>query len=133
MEEIKALNEAYAEIQAVGGDMIAISPQIAASTERQMNEGGIQFSILVDENNSVGKAFQLVYEFPDDLRRLYESVFKLDIANKNGVAAWELPIPARFVVDQSGTVLDVKADPDYRFRPEAQDAISILKSLAGGR
>ena len=129
VEEIKALNDAYDDIKAAGGELIAISPQLSTASKKQMEDAGLRFSILVDHENAIGKAFRLTYKFPDDLRGLYESVFKLDIAAKNGSTNWELPIPARFVIDQTGTVLDVKAEPDYRFRPEAQDSVSVLHSL----
>lgn len=128
-EEVKALNEGYEAIKTEGAEMIAISPQTASASEKQMKDGDIQFSILVDEDNAVGKAFNLVYDFPDDLRNLYSGVFKLDIAQKNGVSSWQLPIPARLVIDQHGIIRDVKADPDYRFRPEVTDTIELLKRI----
>jgi peroxiredoxin len=129
VEEIKAFNEAYDEIKALGAELVVISPQATSFSEKQQRELGLKYSILVDENNEVGKAFNLVYSFPDDLRSLYSGVFKLDITQKNGANAWELPIPARFVIDRSGTIRDMKADSDYRFRPEPSDSVDVLKAI----
>jgi peroxiredoxin len=129
VEEIKALNEAYDSIKAEGGELVVISPQGALFSEKQQKELSLKYSLLVDEDNRIGKAFRLVYTFTDDLRDLYSGTFKLDIAQKNGTNDWQLPIPARFVIDRTGTIRDVKADPDYRFRPEPSDSIAVLKAL----
>jgi hypothetical protein len=32
-------------------------------------------------------------------------------------------------VDTSGTIRDVKADPDYRYRPDPSAALAVAKSL----
>lgn len=129
VEEVKAFNDAYDEIKSLGAEVVLISPQTANHSGKQQKELSLGYSILVDEGNKIGKAFNLVYSFPDDLKNLYSSVFKLDIARTNGEGVWELPIPARFVIDQSGTIRDVKADPDYRFRPEPYDSVEVLKTL----
>lgn len=127
--EVNALNEAYDVIRAEGAEVVAISPQAPNGSEQQMKEGNLRFSILVDPENEVASKFHLVYTFSEDLRGLYEGVFKLDIARKNASSQWQLPIPARVVIGRDGIIRDVKADPDYRFRPEPSDTIEVLKRL----
>ena len=129
VEEVKALNQSYAEIKATGAELVVISPQGFSHTEKQQKDLELDYSLLVDENNSVGKAFRLTYSFPADLKDLYLNTFKNDLAKHNESSTWELPIPARIVIDQQGIVRDVKADPDYRSRPEATDSVEVLRRL----
>src|SRR5262245_56368982 len=63
-----------------------------------------------------GAAFGLAFTLPEDLREVYRS-FGNDLAQKNGDPSWQLPVPARFVIDAKGIVRSVEADPDYRYRP----------------
>lgn len=129
VEEVKVLNHVYSQIRETGADLVVISPQSLTRTEKQANEIHLQYNMLVDEDNRTGKAFGLVYEFPDYLRLLYLKRFGNDIQQINEGTAWELPIPARFVIGQDGRILDVKADADYRYRPEPLETVTFLKTI----
>lgn len=85
--------------------------------------------MLSDTGNALGKALGLVYSFTDDLHGIY-NFFKLDIPAINEAGGWELPMPARIIAGTDGIIRDIKADPDYRSRPEPSEAIEIVKSLA---
>lgn len=85
--------------------------------------------MLADTNNQIAKTFGLVYTFPEDLKNVYRSVLKLDIQAINEASVWQLPIPARFVIDGNGVIRDVKADPDYRYRPEPSEVFDIAREV----
>jgi peroxiredoxin len=127
--EVRALNEVYDQFREAGIELVVLSPQSPDSTRKQAATGKLKFNLLVDKNNEIGKAFGLVYTFPDHLKDVYSNVFKLDIQALNEASNWQLPIPARFVIDGSGVIRDAKADPDYRYRPEPSDVFDIAKKL----
>jgi peroxiredoxin len=89
----------------------------------------LKFNLLVDKDNEIGKAFGVVYTFPEDLKNVYLNAFKLDIQAVNEASVWQLPIPARFVIDGNGVIRDAKANPDYRYRPEPSEVLDIVKNL----
>jgi peroxiredoxin len=127
--ELRALSEIADDVTKAGGAIVAISPQ---APEQQDAEAlaGIRFPVLYDRDNAVGKQFGLVYDFPDDLKQLYQNVFKNDISLQNGVDAWQLAAPARYVVSRDGKIVDAHVDPDYRYRPEPLVTLSVLKQYA---
>ncbi|WP_159732170.1 peroxiredoxin-like family protein [Sphingobacterium sp. 18053] len=129
VEEVKILNSVYPQIQEAGADLVVISPQSFSRTEKQAAEIHLQYNMLVDEDNKIGKEFGLVYEMPDYLKDLYFNTFSNNIQEINEGSAWELPIPARFVIGTNGKIIDAQADPDYRQRPEPIDTVNYLKSL----
>jgi len=129
VEEIKALNTFYPQFQENKADLVVLSPQSLERTQKQANELHLKYSLLVDDDNKTGKAFGLVYEFPQYLKDLYQGRFNNNIQQINGGSAWELPIPARFVIGQDGKILDVFVDPDYRFRPEPIATANLIKNL----
>jgi peroxiredoxin len=130
VEEVKALDLFYPQIQENGADLVVLSPQSFTRTEKQAEELHLKYNLLVDDDNKTGKAFGLVYEFPQYLKDLYTERFNNNIQEINEGSAWELPIPARFVIGQDGNILDVLVDPDYRFRPEPLVTIAFIKNLA---
>jgi len=128
--EVRALNEVYDQFQQAGIELVVLSPQSLDRTQKQATAGKLKFNLLVDKDNEIGKAFGLVYTFPEDLKSVYLNVVKVDIQAVNEATSWQLPIPARFVIDGSGIIRDVKADPDYRYRPDPSEVFDIVTKIA---
>ncbi len=47
----------------------------------------------------------------------------------NGDDSWELPLPARLVVDGQGVIRSIDAGVDYTRRPEAEASVEVLKTI----
>jgi peroxiredoxin len=67
--------------------------------------------------------------YPDYLIDLYRNVFKNDLAVVNGDPSWTLPVPARFVIAQDGTILYAEVSPDYTRRPDPAELLPALQGL----
>jgi peroxiredoxin len=128
--EVRALNDLYDQYQQAGIELVVLSPQSPDRAAKQAADDNVKFNLLVDVNNEVGKSFGVVYTFPEDLKNVYLGAFKIDIPAINDTSVWQLPIPARFIIDKGGIIRDVKVDPDYRYRPEPAEALAIAKSLS---
>lgn len=90
----------------------------------------LTFPILWDEKCLVAQSFGLAFTLPEDLRQVYLS-FGNDLAIRDGDPSWQLPVPARFVVDGGGIVRAVQADPDYTYRPEPETTLEALRAVVG--
>lgn len=91
----------------------------------------LSFPILNDPGNRVADQFGLTHTFPDYLREIYLG-FGLDLPRFNGDDSWQLPMPARYVIDRSGTITNAEAHPDYTVRPEPAETIEILEQMQNG-
>jgi peroxiredoxin len=80
----------------------------------------------MDLGLGVARDYGLTFQVPDDLRRLYLELFKLDLVRFNGDESWQLPIPATFVVDPDGTIVFASADPDYTVRAEPSEILAAI-------
>jgi len=89
----------------------------------------VTFEVLRDQGNEVARRYGIVHELPNDLREVYAK-FNIDLPAINGDGTWTLPIPARLVIDRTGVVRSVDADPDYTRRPEPATTVEVLRSLA---
>ena len=89
---------------------MAISPQLPEHNGELIKHRQLSFEILTDRGNEVAAKFGLRFALPQYLRDLY-ATFPLDLAKFNGDASWTLPIPARFVIDRTGTMTGVALGP----------------------
>jgi peroxiredoxin len=117
------------DIEALGGSLVVVSPEQPTYIAPMAAKQKLSFPILWDANSQVAQAYGLAFTLPDDLRQVYLG-FGNDLAVKNGDPSWQLPVPARVVVDRQGIVRSVEADPDYRYRPEPASTLDVLRKVA---
>ena len=127
--ELRAFQQALPEIQAAGASLVAISPEKPDDTLSTAEKNALNFEVLSDVGQRVGRAFGLVYEFTDELKSAYAE-FGLDIPSKNGAEEWALPISATYVIDRQGTIIYAYTDADYRDRADPAEILDVLKTTA---
>ncbi|GHD00156.1 peroxiredoxin-like family protein [Novosphingobium pokkalii] len=127
--ELQALQATLPEFAKLGASLVAISPQTAVNSRKSVRQNELGFPILSDTHNDVAAAFGLRFELPDYLVELYKSL-KNDLPAFNGDASWTLPMPARYVIGQDGTILYAEVNPDYTRRPEPEDMLPALRRAA---
>ena len=108
---------------------MAVSPQVPGKNAEIREKHRLDFPVLSDPGNAWARQLSLVFKLPDDLRAIYEA-FGSVLPDFNGDDSWELPIPARLVVDGGGAIRGIDADPDYTRRPEPEATLEILRGLA---
>lgn len=126
--QLRAYQRALPEIAELGGQILAISPQLPDGSLSVSEKNALEFEILSDASNAVGRSFGLVYALPDELR----AVLKLNgkaLPGINGDESWELPVPATFVIGQDRRVALAYVDIDYRRRLSPEEIIATLRSL----
>jgi peroxiredoxin len=130
--ELVALQTILPELTALGGTLVAVSPQLPEHNRELIRTRHLTFEILTDRGNEVAARFGLRFKLPDYLRQLY-ATFPLDLEKFNGDASWALPIPARFIIDRQGIIRMAESDPDYTTRPEPRDTLEALRALTQQR
>jgi len=127
--ELQALEAVKSQFDKYGASLVAISPQTAPNSRKSVRQNKLSFPILSDVRGKVGAAFGLRFELPDYLVELYKGL-KNDLPAFNDDPNWTLPIPARYVIGQDGTILYSEVNPDYTHRPEPEDMIPVLQREA---
>jgi peroxiredoxin len=126
--ELYALQQVLETLKQPNATIVAITPQLAQASRDLAEKRHITFYLLSDPGNVYAAKLGLRFELPDDLKAVYLS-FGNDLAKRNGEGSWTLPMPARLVIDRGGIVRAVDADPDYRYRPEAQKTVEDVRAL----
>lgn len=123
--ELAALQEVNQAVQSAGAAIVAVSPQLEKYSKQVVKKNGLEFPVLQDQGNGLAKHCGLVFDLPDDLKTLYTG-FGIDLERFNGNEHWQLPMPARYIIDRTGKIIDAHVSVDYKERPEPS---SILKAL----
>jgi peroxiredoxin len=128
--ELKAYQEILPQITAAGASLVAISPEKPDDTLSTAEKNALAFEVLSDVGQKVGRAFDLVYEFTDELKTAYQG-FNLDIPARNGAPdEWALPVSATYVIDRAGVIIYAYTDPDYRDRADPREVLKVLTKKA---
>ncbi|MFC3675415.1 peroxiredoxin-like family protein [Ferrovibrio xuzhouensis] len=125
--ELQALEAARPDFEALGATLVAISPQTAPNSRKSVRQNKLGFPILSDVKGETGAAFGLRFSLPDYLVALYKGL-KNDLPSFNDDPDWTLPMPARYVIGQDGTILYAEVNPDYTRRPEPEDMLPVLQT-----
>jgi peroxiredoxin len=126
--QLRAYQRALPEIAALGGRIMAISPQLPDGSLATAEANKLEFDVLSDLGNSVGRAFGLVYALPDELRAALQSNDKA-LPRINGDDSWELPLPATYVIASDGRIAHAAIELDYRQRLAPETIVATLQSL----
>ena len=126
--ELEALQASLPEFEARGARLVAISPIRGPFIKQAVEKNDLEFPLLLDPGNRVASEYGLTFTFPDDLRQAYLQL-NIDLERFNGDDSWTLPMPARYVIDTDGTILDAEVNPDYTERPEPEETLAILDRL----
>jgi peroxiredoxin len=124
---VGAVIQAQSQITALGGQVVAIVPEVQELAAQFKSDAGAPFPILTDLDNGYALSLNLAIWLGAEIQRLLSH---LDLSKFHGNDGWVLPIPATFVVGRDGLVKARFVDPDFRKRMEIDDLISALR-IAG--
>ncbi|BDT74311.1 thiol-disulfide oxidoreductase ResA (plasmid) [Comamonadaceae bacterium OS-4] len=124
--ELRAWQSLLPGLQKFGAQLIAISPQLPDNSLSTAEKNELAYPVLSDSSLAAATAFGIAFTLPPELVDLYSKVGN-DLPTINGNGQWVLPIPATFVVDESGKVMYRHVESDYRQRAEPSDVLELLR------
>jgi len=125
---LHALRESLPRFQALGAQLIAVTPQTPDKSLEQFKAAPRGFDVLSDLDSTAMRAYRLLFEVDPDLAAVYRK-HGLDLIEYNGPGRNVLPAPGTFVIDRDGIVRAMQADTDYTKRMEPADILRALEAL----
>jgi peroxiredoxin len=126
--ELRTLQKYLPKIEQLNAKLVAISPQKPDYSLSTIEKNELTFEVLSDVGNQVARKFGLVFTLSEELRPIYQS-FGIDIPAHNGNETFELPLPATYVIDQNGMIVQGFVKADYTQRLDPEKILAILKNL----
>jgi len=128
--ELRALQFVLPQLKALGALLIAVSPELPDNSLTALEKTVLDYSIASDLGLAVARAYGLVFRLPGDLHDALLAA-GLDLTRRNGGDGWELPIPATYVIAQSGLIRFAFVDADFSHRFEPQEIVTLLRERPG--
>ena len=122
---VGAVVQALDRIKALGGQVVAIMPEVQQFAEKFKSDSDAPFPVLTDLDNGYALSLNLAIWLGTEIQRLLSYQ---DMKSFHGNDGWVLPIPATFVVGRDGLVKARFVDPDFRKRMEIDDLIAAFRA-----
>ena len=127
--DMAELNHHLDEIKDLGATLVAASPELPQFLNKIVMMHNLNFDILFDDRNELADQFGVKWQYQDDLKALYRDKFQINLEYQQGNPDWTLPLPSRFVIDQSGLIRYAESKIDYRERPDPVHMLDALRAI----
>ena len=121
------LQEHLPEFKKAGATLLALTPELPDNSLNTSEKNNLEFTVLSDIGNTVGKTYGVVFELTKEVASIYQEGFGLN--QKNGDNSNELPLAATYVIDKKGVIQYAFLDADYKERAESKEIVSALNKL----
>ncbi len=92
----------------------------ATHSSRKLN-----FPLFSDSSVELAEKFGLAFHMDDETVALYLEKFKIDLEKASGEKHHNLPVPAVYVLDASGTVTFMYSNPDHTARLSNEELLAV--------
>jgi peroxiredoxin len=125
-KHLSSLQEHLKEFQDKGVFVIVVTPEKLEKTKETGDQYNNEFSIIHDTGNTIMNDYKVAFEVeeqtvPKYYEKITERINEYNVDNNK-----VLPVPATYLIDNSGRISYVHYDPDYKNRSDLNE---ILKSL----
>lgn len=128
--ELRAWQQQLRELQRLGAQLVAVSPQTPDNSLSTAEKNELAFPVLSDSELQAATRFGVAFEMPPELIELYGRLGN-DLPVLNGNGRWVLPVPATYVIRGDGRIAFAHIDADYRERAEPHDVFAAVAKLQG--
>lgn len=107
------------DLDALGFQLIAISPDNPAELKKTLDKDALDYRLLSDSSATAMRAFGIGYEVDQEMLAKLAG-YGIDLERSSGETHHVLPVPSVWLIDADGTLQFSYVHPDYTVRlPEA--------------
>jgi peroxiredoxin len=124
-KQIKRLQDSLQLLTEKGAYVVGVTPETPDNINKTVDKTHASFSLVHDDGYKIMKAYDVNYTVDDGLNAKLKG-FGIDLEKNNGNTDRVLPVPATYVISQSGKIIFVHFDKDYTKRPAISDLLKVL-------
>src|ERR1700749_3841025 len=115
-KHIKQLQDSLQLLTGKGAYVIGVTPETRENIDKTIEKTHASFSMVQDKGYKIMKAYGVNYTVDPDLYAKLKG-YGVDLEKNNGNTDHVLPVPATYVIDQSGKLIFAHFDKDFTKRP----------------
>lgn len=124
-KHIQQLQDSLQLLSNKGAYVIAVTPETSENIKKTVQKTHASFSIIQDKGYTIMKDYKVNYTLDDATATKYKG-FGIDLNKGNGNTDHVLPVPATYVINQSGKISYVQFNKDYTKRASVNDIMQVL-------
>lgn len=128
--ELKDLREISERVRALGGQILALSPEASHKLRQTQEHHKLPFELLSDAGNKVARQFGVAFELDAKTSKTYRERLIVDLKKWNANGDEVLPIPATFLIDSNYKIVYSFVEPDYKKRVNKDILLNQLQKLS---
>ena len=117
------------QLRSLGYQIIAISPDRPEELNRMTTKDHLNYLLFSDPQAEAMKNFGVAYRVDDATIANYKK-FNVDLERSSGQTHYILPVPAVFIINRTGEIVFVHADPDYKVRMKGAEVLAAAAKSA---
>src|SRR5258708_21312942 len=124
-KQIKQLQDSLQLLTGKGAYVIGVTPETSDNINKTVDKTHASFSIIQDKGYQIMKAYGVNYTVNDETLSQLKK-YGIDLEKNNGINNIVLPVPATYVINNSGKISFVQFDKDYTKRASISSILSAL-------
>lgn len=125
-KHLSSLQEHLEEFEKKGVFVMVVSPEKAEKTKETGEQYNNEFSVVHDSNNKIMTDYKVAFEVNESTVPMYYEKLNARLSEHNGDNGNILPVPATYLIEQSGKISYVHYDPDYKNRSNLEEILEQL-------
>ena len=127
--QAKTMQDSLKYITALGGSVVAVSPEKTDNARRIIKKSGATFPFIHDKNSEVMNAYGVAYQVDEKTQKKLK-FFGVNLEEDNEENGAVLPVPAVYIVGTDGLIKWVYFNENYKVRPSVAMLVAQLNLLA---
>jgi peroxiredoxin len=127
-KHLAEIQEAKSEIEALGYQIIAITPDQPQRLEKSVERSKTEYPIYSDSELDAINAFGLGWQVDKKLFAKYKDKYQLDLTEWSGKEHNMLPVPGLYIIKDNVVEFNY-VNPKYSTRLKAETLLAILETL----
>lgn len=116
------------DLDALGFQLIAISPDNPAELKKTLDKDALDYRLLSDSSAEAMRAFGIGYEVDSEMLKKLTG-YGIDLEKASGQTHHVLPVPSIYLVDAKGTLQFSYVHPDYTVRLPEEVVLAAARAI----
>ena len=129
---IEALDEIRPDVEALGGNCVAVAPLTVAELAAMARERGLEITLLSDADTAYAGVCGVRFEMTPESTALYAALaarFDQTIPGLDAPGGWVLPVPTTYVAGQDGVIAFSFGDANWARRADPDEILGVVRRL----
>jgi len=127
--QLHQLQSRIEDFKKYSASLVAVSIDKIDKAAEAVEGNDLEFEIISNPEGDIIEKYDLMYQVPDELNKLYKEKYNIDLEAASGRTDHVIAIPATYIIDTNGIIVFAYANEDYKIRTSVEEILEELEAL----